>query len=136
MSWLVVQMIWPAVSLLCPPQSSCCAFLGDFEVPLSWLIFPSVRWLSRVWVPFPSLLPLRNPSPILVPFVSLSLSFFFLFFYPVMSRVSCPFWRFNFFCQHSVDVLGESFFMQCVFLKCLWERVSRSSYSSIILQDP
>ena len=35
---------------------------------------------------------------------SLSL-FFFLLFYPVMSRVSCRFGGFKFFCQHSVDVL-------------------------------
>ena len=31
---------------------------------------------------------------------SFSLPLFFLLFYPVMSRVSCAFWRFKFFCQH------------------------------------
>ena len=40
------------LTLLCHPQSSCCTFFGDFDVPLSWLISPSVRWLPRVWVPF------------------------------------------------------------------------------------
>ena len=39
--------------------------------------------------------PLRNASPVLIHFLSLS---FFLLFYPVMWRVSCPFWRFKFFC--------------------------------------
>ena len=49
---------------LCPLQSSCCAFLHDFEVPLSWLISPSVRWLLSVWVPF--LFP-GSLSGVLVP---------------------------------------------------------------------
>ena len=30
-----------AFSLPCPLQFSCCAFLWGFEVPLSWVIFPS-----------------------------------------------------------------------------------------------
>lgn len=39
----------------------------------------------------------------------------FLLFYPVMSRVSCPFWRLKLFCQHSVDVLCKQFYMQMWF---------------------
>ena len=39
--------------------------------------------------------------------LSLSLPLFILLFYPVMRRVSCPFWRFQVFCQCSVDVLCE-----------------------------
>ena len=54
-----VHMI--CVTLLCPSQSSSCAFLSDFAVPLSWLISLSVRWLPRVWFLFsftaPSLVP-------------------------------------------------------------------------------
>ena len=47
----VVQMICVALTLLCLPQTSCCAFLGNFNVPPSWLS-PSIRWLPTVWVPF------------------------------------------------------------------------------------
>ena len=59
-------------------------------------------------------LPLRNANPVLIPFLSLSLSLFLLLF-PVMSRVYCPFWRFKFFCQHSVNVMCESFYMYMCF---------------------
>ena len=48
----------------------------------------------------PSQLLLRDANPIVIPF-----PYLFILFYPVMSRVSCPFWMFKFFCQHSVDVL-------------------------------
>ena len=51
-SGVVVQMICVALTLLCPPQSSCCSFLDDSEVPLSWLISWLVSWLPRVWVLF------------------------------------------------------------------------------------
>ena len=61
----------------------------------------------------PSQLPLGNASLVLIPFLPL---FFFLLFSPVMSRVSCPFWRFKFFCQHSVDVQCESFYMKMCFI--------------------
>ena len=59
-----------------------------------------------------SQLLLRNASPILILFLLLS---FFLLFYPIMSRVSRPFWSFKFFCQHSVDVLCKLFYMQMCF---------------------
>ena len=48
----VILMVHAALTLLCLPQSSCCNFLQDFEVPPSQLISLSVRWLPRVWVPF------------------------------------------------------------------------------------
>ena len=51
-SWEVVLIVCEALSLLCPPQSSCCDFLWGFEVPPSYLISLSVRWLPRLWVPF------------------------------------------------------------------------------------
>ena len=35
--------ICAALALLCPPQSSCCTFLGNSEVSASQLISPSVR---------------------------------------------------------------------------------------------
>ena len=44
----VVQMIYVALSLFFPPQSTCCAFLSDFVDPQSWLISLPVRWLH--WV--------------------------------------------------------------------------------------
>ena len=57
-----------------------------------------------------SQLPLRSASPVLIPF-SLLLSLFTpLLFSSVMWRVSCPFWMFNVFCQHSVDVPCEMFY--------------------------
>ena len=58
-----------------PSQSSYSGFLGDFEVPPSQLISPSVRWITRMWVPF---LFHRSLSGTLVPsWFLLSLSFFF-----------------------------------------------------------
>ena len=71
----MVSMVCVFLSLLCPPQSSCCTFLWGFEVPLSWLISPLVRWLPRVWVLF---FFQSSLSGVLVPswFFSLSVSFF------------------------------------------------------------
>ena len=51
-SGLVVQLICVALTLLFCSQSRCCDFLRDFEVLLTRLIFPSARWLPRMWVPF------------------------------------------------------------------------------------
>ena len=59
-----------------------------------------------------SQLPLRKAGPILILFF---LFFFFLLFYPVIWWVSCPFARFKVFCQHSVDVLCKSFYMEFFF---------------------
>ena len=66
-----------ALSLLFLPQSSCCTFLWGFDVPLSWMISLSLRWLPRVQIPFlfHCSLSLLNDNPIL-----LSLSLFFLLF--------------------------------------------------------
>ena len=77
----------------------------------------------------PSQLPLGNASPILIPFLSL----FFLLFYPLMSRVSCPFWRCKFFRSVQVTFGVSRFTCKCVFLMCLWQKVSLTSYSSTIL---
>ena len=78
-----------------------------------------------------SQLPLGNVSLVLIPF--LCLSFFFFCSKPAMSRISCPFWKFKFFCQHSIDVLCKSFYMYFFFLMCLWEKVNVKFYSSAIL---
>ena len=48
---VVVQMICEALTLLCHPQSSCCTFLSDIEVPLSWLIFTGCGFLSSLTAP-------------------------------------------------------------------------------------
>ena len=48
----VVPVVCVGGSLLCPSQSSCCAFLWGFEFSPFWLISLSVRWLPWVWVPF------------------------------------------------------------------------------------
>ena len=45
----------------------------------------------------------------------LSSLFFSFFFYPVVWRVSCYFWRFKVFCACSVDVLCELFYMWIFF---------------------
>ena len=73
-SWPVVQMICVALTLLCCPQSNCCTFLRDFEVLPTWLIFPSVRWLPRMWVPF--LLHCSLSEILSHPYSFLSLFFF------------------------------------------------------------
>ena len=104
---VVVQMICEALTLLCCSQSSCCIFLGDFEVPPTGLIFQSVRWLLRMWVPF-----CRHSS--LSGMQVLSWFLFFLFFsfvLPSYVKSFLLFWRFKFFCQHSVDVLCKLFYM-------------------------
>ena len=55
---VVVQMICAVLTLLCPPQSRCCTFLGDFVVPPSQLIsqqlggFPGCVFLSSFTAPF------------------------------------------------------------------------------------
>ena len=107
-----------------------------FWVPLSQVSSPSVRWLPRVHVPLvfhSSLSGVLVQSRFLFSPFSLSL-FFSLLFYPVMWRVSCPFWRFKVFCHHSVDVLCKSFYiLMGFFCCCLWDKVSIRSYYSAIL---
>ena len=90
-SWEVVPKVFVALSLLCPPHSSCCAFLWGFEVPSSQLISPSadlpIRRLARVWVPF---FFLSSLSGVIVLSWFLSLSFF-PFVLPSYMEGSLPF---------------------------------------------
>ena len=86
-------------------------FLSNFEFPTSQPISPLVKWLPRVWIPFLFNSSLSGMLVLSWFLYSLSLAFFFLLFYPVMWRVSCSFWRFKLFCQHSVDVPCKSFYM-------------------------
>ena len=69
-------MICVAVTHLGPLQSSCCAFLGAFEVPPEVLAYLPVSQVASQDVGSfsPSQLPLGNASPVLIPFLSL---FFF-----------------------------------------------------------
>ena len=60
----VVLMVCVALFVL-PSSACCCTFLQGFEVPLSQLITPSVRWLPRVGVSF---LFHSSLSGLLVPF--------------------------------------------------------------------
>ena len=58
----VFQIICAALTLLCCYESSCCAFLGDVEVPLTGLIFRQLGGFPG-WVPF---LLHSSPSEMLV----------------------------------------------------------------------
>ena len=129
MSGAVVQMSCAALTLLCPPQSSCFIFFGNFEVPLSQLISLLVLWLPRVWILSSFTAPFRSASSVLIPFLSL---FFF------HSTQLCEGFLAHFeglrspaaFSRCSVQmVLHVDFFF---FLMCLWEKVSVTSYSSTI----
>ena len=127
----VVQMIYVALILLCCSQSSCCAFLGDFEVSPTWLIFLSVRWPPRKWVPFLFLSSLSRMLVLSWFLFSLSFSFVlssyiesFLPFLEVLNSASI-----QLFC-------ASCFICKSVFLRCLWEKVSATSYSSAILFHP
>ena len=112
---VVESTLCAALSLLCLPQSGCCVFLWGFEVPVYFqLISVSLSCPPMVQIPF---LFHRFLSGVLVSYdafffflFSLSLSFSLLF-YPVIWRVSCLIWRFKVFCQHSVGVLCELFYM-------------------------
>ena len=137
-SWAVVselafQVVCGALSLLCRPQSSCCAFLGDFEVSPSWLIVLSVMWLPRMWVPFllhSSLLGMLVPSWFLF---SLSLFYFVL---PSHVKSFLPFLEVYVFLPAFSCCSVRCFTCRCVFLMCLWEKVSKTSYSSAIFLHP
>ena len=126
-------MICVAPTLLFPSQTCCCAFLGDFEILLTWLIFPSVRWLLRVWVPF---LLLSSLSGMLVQSLFiLSLSLFLCStqlcqeFLTLVRGLSSSASTQLMFCV-------SCFTCRCVFLMCLWKKVSMTSYSSTILLCP
>ena len=100
-----VMMVCAALSLLWHPQSGCCTFLWGFEFPSlapDYLPFQHVDSFTLSY-----LLHLRSAGPVLIPFFPSFLSFplfFLLSFYPVM-------WRFKVFCQRSVGVLWELFYM-------------------------
>lgn len=63
----------------------------------------------------------------------LSLSFFFLLFYPVMRKISCSFWNSEVFCQCTVEVLLELFYVNLFFLNVFVGEGGCPSYSSAIL---
>ena len=95
-SHVVILVVSEGISLLCPPQSGCCAFVWGFEVPSpSWLIFPSIKWPPMVQIPFLFHSSLTAVPVLILPPPPAFLFLFFcpLVFYPVMCRVSCPFWR-------------------------------------------
>ena len=131
MSKVVVHMICGALILLCPPQSYCCTFLCDFEVPPSWLISPLVKQLPGCVFLFSFIAVSRGCYTV---FFSLYLCFlFYSFVLPSYVKGFLTLWRFKFFCQCSVDVLVNCFICRCVFLMCLWEKASMTSYFSAIL---
>ena len=83
MSRVEVLIVWAALSLFSPPQTSCFFYFQGFYVtPLSWLISPLVR--GPPYVRFLSSLtaPSRSAGPILISFFLLSLSLLFFLFCP------------------------------------------------------
>ena len=104
----------------------------DFEVPLTQLIFLSVRWLPRMWVPFLLYSCLGNATLVLIPFLSL-----FLF----CSTQLCQEFLALFGCLSSSASIQLMFCLshftcRCVFFICLWEKMSLNSYFSTILLCP
>ena len=113
-----VQIICVTLTLLFPPQSVQLLHFSQWhwgpsvsaDLPVGYVASQGVGSFSLSW------LPLRNVSPILIPFLSLSL-FYFSFVLPSYVEGFLPFWRFQFFCQCSVDVLCKLFSTcRCVFL--------------------
>ena len=105
-------------AMVCPhhlqitQEVPCCAYPPTALSPDKRCGVPQPREHRSVGSFSLSQLPLRRAGSVLIPVLSLSL--FFLLFYPVMPRVSCPFWKFKVF-QNSVDILYESFYMQMGF---------------------
>ena len=88
------------------------AFVWGFEVASPFPADLSVSWVAFQGADsFPlSHVHLRSAGPIQFPFCfSLFSLSFFLLLYSGIWRVFGPFWR---FCQHSVDVLCESFYIK------------------------
>lgn len=124
----VFQRVCAALTLLCCSQSSCCVFLSDFEVPPTQRVFrqaasPGGGFLFSFMAPSQECW--SRPD-------SFSLPLFHLF-YPIMSGVSCPFWRFTFFYSIQPMFCGSRFKRGCGFLTCLWQKLSTTSYPSAIL---
>ena len=120
-----------SLNLLFGSQTCCCAFLGIFEIPPPWDL--SISWVDSQCVGSlsPSQLPLGNAYLILIPFLSL----FFLF----CSTQLCQEFLFGGLSSSaSIQLMSyvSHFTYRCIFLMCLWETVSMSSYSSAILPPP
>ena len=87
--------------------SPAAAFFSSTLSPSVSADLPVGQVASQCVGSFPlSQLPLRNASSILIPFLILP-----LFHFVLPSYVPWSFWRFKVFCQHSVYVLCESFYM-------------------------
>ena len=81
------------VALLCRPQSSCSTFFWGFEVPSqSQLISLCAWWPPKCRFSFPFTVPSQECWSHPDSFFLSSLSFF-LWFYPVIWKASCPLWR-------------------------------------------
>ena len=121
-SWVVVLICCAALSTF-PTSVQLLCFPLRFEVPPSWLISPSVVYS---WFEFLFSLAALSQEGQSHHYFSLSLSLSFLLLYPAMQRVSWNFLRFKVFCQSSVDVLCELFYM-FPFLICMWEKLYTTS---------
>ena len=101
---LMVLMIYSSLSLLYLPQSGCCHFFPNAlrSLHLSWSPCQLGGFLECGFIS-----SFTDHDSFFPP----SISLFFLSFYSVMWRVSCPFWRFKVFCRCSVDVMCKSLYM-------------------------
>ena len=115
---LSTQPLPECLRLWCPRAmvTMVCVALFGFPSPVLQLHFSLRLWGSPLqdcgllgcrFLPFHSSLQdcWSCSKSFFFPFLFL----FFLLFYPVMCRVSCPFWWFKDFCQSSVDVLCQFF---------------------------
>lgn len=123
----VVQMICEALTLLCCSQSSWCAFLGNFEVPRTWLIFRQLGGFPGWEFLFSFTAP--NASPVLIPFLSL----FFFCSTQLCQKFLALFGGLSSSASIQLMFCVSRFTCRCVFLTCLWEKMHLTSYSSAIL---
>ena len=114
--WCPRQWYWRSLRLslyfaLLSPAARLFSEALRFPLPPGWSAqlggLPGCRFLSSFTLPFQECSFYSNSFSLSLS----SLSCFFLLFYPVMQRVSCPFWRPKIFCQCSVDVPCEWFYI-------------------------
>ena len=121
-----------ALTLLCHHQSSCCAFLSNLKGPPSWMISWLVRWLSRIYGFLFSFKADPQKCQSHHNYFSFSLFFFFLCFTQLCREFLAPFGGLSSYASVQQIFCVNCSTYRCVFLMCLWEKLSTTSYSSAI----